>query len=343
MSTASLVARVRHTNGNTKSAEEKEKRRIKWKYEWPGHTAPVVATRRSTASSGTRSASSVGLRDFEDSVWDAMGSTSNSTAAIEARAKADQKAQRKRPKVSRCFSKTMYPRETSNDGSSSAEEDSRSAIGGVSRCPKTLRYFVMAIIITLLVSGFIIAVVRENARDKANEPQPRSTAVPKKATILYTECPNCTIGANDTYSVEYDDEQQPDTVPDHPVTRRRHTVVEEAATPGRTTRRVDAETATNVSEVKSPPQDAQNASSVVTTETIAEGKRRKRKRRRGGRASTSKRLRIDSTTTTTAVTSEEKHGSHKTTVDNPEFSEWAHVEKGRDVVAHAASTTGRML
>ncbi|KAL3172061.1 hypothetical protein MRX96_043474 [Rhipicephalus microplus] len=142
---------------------------------------------------------------------------------------------------------------------------------------------------------------------------------------------------------EYDDEQQPDTVPDHPVTRRRHTVVEEAATPGRTTRRVDAETATNVSEVKSPPQDAQNASSAVTTETIAEGKRRKRKRTRGGRASTSKRLRIDSTTTTTAVTSEEKHGSHRTTVDNPEFSEWAHVDKGRDVVAYAASTTGRRL
>ncbi|KAL1473018.1 hypothetical protein MTO96_038990 [Rhipicephalus appendiculatus] len=217
MSTANLIGGARDTPGDTKSAEGKAKERTKWKDE-QAHAAPVVAQRWGAASRG--SASSLGLRNFEDSEWDAMDSTSYSTAAIEAREKAERKAQRKRRKVSRRFTKTMYPAKTSNDGPSSTEQDSSSASGILSRCPNDLVYPVVAIIIMLLISGVIVAVVpRENANTNANEP--RSTAVPKKATFLYTECPQCTVDANDTYPAEYYvDKQQPDTVPDRPMTRR---------------------------------------------------------------------------------------------------------------------------
>ncbi|KAH7931790.1 hypothetical protein HPB52_025313 [Rhipicephalus sanguineus] len=335
MSTANLVGGVRHIPGNTKSAAGKVKKRTKWEDE-QAHGAPVVG-RRGAASSGTGSASSVGLRDFEDPVWDAMGSTSNSTAAIEARTKAGRKARRNRLKVSRSFSKTMFPGETSNDDSSSTEQDSKRASGSVSKCPSALVYPVVAIIVTLVISGVIVAAME---RENTNDDEPQRTAPPKKATFLYTECPMCSVDANDTYPAEYDvDDEQPHADTDRPSTRRRQTVAEEAATPERTPDSDDAKIATNVSEAKSHPQSAQYPSSAVTTDAIAEGKRRKRKRRRDGSASTRKRRRVDSTTPT-AATSEEKHGSRKTTVENPEFSEWAAVEKGRNVVANSGLTTG---
>ncbi|XP_065292113.1 serine/arginine repetitive matrix protein 2-like [Dermacentor albipictus] len=307
--------------------------------------APVAHGDTASTASGTASASSSseGLRDFEDAAWEMVGSTSNSTAAIEARLKAEQKAPRKRRMVGRSFSKTMYPGATSSDSSSSV--NAKSATGGRSICNSAFVYPAVAIIVTVLVTGAIMAALR---REGANADEQLRTGLPKKATSSLTECP-CNGGASSTPADPEEDDvdsEQPDTTRHRPTRRRRRRSSVEHSTAlgrGRTPDGVRAEAATNASEATSSSgtSEREPSNGVTTTQRATEGKRHKTAtrshRRRGGSGSTHRSRRVDSPTT--ATTLGKKYRS-TTTVGDDQFSEWAVRAKGRNAVANTWSTTG---
>ncbi|XP_065292114.1 mucin-21-like [Dermacentor albipictus] len=298
--------------------------------------APIAHRDTASTASGTASASSSsdGLRDFEDASWEATGS--NSTAAIEARLKAERKARRS-------FSKTMYPGATSSDSSSSV--NAKGATGGRSICNSAFVYPAVAIIVTVLVTGAIVAALR---REGAYADEQLRTGLPKKATSSLTECP-CNGGASSTSAEPEEDDvdsEQPDTTRHRPTRRRRRRSSVEHSTAlgrGRTPDGARAEAATNASEATSSSgtSEREPSNGVATTQPATEGKRHKTAtrshRRRGGSGSTRRSRRVDSATT--AATLGNKYRS-TTTVGDEKFLEWAVREKGRNVVANTRSTIG---